>query len=104
MKRLEIFLPFVGVAVLLAVWSLTVWARVVDPVLLPSPIATFKAMWVGMTSGKLGVDHQDGGAHDLFHRDRGGGRNSVRHSARHVCKSRWLRRGSFCNLTWYPSF
>jgi len=49
-------LPFVGVAVLLAVWSLTVWARVVDPVLLPSPIATFKAMWVGMTSGKLGVD------------------------------------------------
>ena len=56
MKRLEILLPFVGVAVLLAVWSLTVWARVVDPVLLPSPIATFKAMWVGMTSGKLGVD------------------------------------------------
>ncbi|HXQ06568.1 MAG TPA: hypothetical protein VN831_17710, partial [Bradyrhizobium sp.] len=49
-------MPFVGVAVLLAVWSLTVWARVVDPVLLPSPIATFKAMWVGMTSGKLGVD------------------------------------------------
>ncbi len=48
MKRLEILLPFVGVAVLLAVWSLTVWARVVDPVLLPSPIATFKAMWVGM--------------------------------------------------------
>ena len=35
MKRLTILLPFVGVAVLLAVWSLTVWARVVDPVLLP---------------------------------------------------------------------
>ena len=49
-------LPFVGVAVLLAVWSLTVWARVVDPVLLPSPVATFRSMWVGMTSGKLGVD------------------------------------------------
>ncbi len=56
MKRLQILLPFVGVAVLLAIWSLTVWARVVDPVLLPSPVATFKAMWVGMTSGKLGVD------------------------------------------------
>jgi ABC-type nitrate/sulfonate/bicarbonate transport system permease component len=56
MKRFEILLPFVGVAVLLAVWSLTVWARVVDPVLLPSPIATFRAMWVGMTSGKLGAD------------------------------------------------
>ena len=49
-------LPLVGVAVLLAVWSLTVWARIVDPVLLPSPIATFQAMWNGMTSGKLGVD------------------------------------------------
>ena len=56
MKRFEAFLPFVGVAVLLAVWSLTVWARVVDPVLLPSPISTFRAMWIGMTSGKLGLD------------------------------------------------
>ena len=43
MKRFEMFLPFVGAAVLLAVWSLTVWARVVDPVLLPSPVATFRA-------------------------------------------------------------
>jgi NitT/TauT family transport system permease protein len=56
MKRLEPLLPFVGVAVLLLVWSLTVWARVVDPVLLPSPVATFRAMWAGMTSGKLGLD------------------------------------------------
>src|SRR5258708_15805367 len=56
MKRGEPVLAFVGVAVLLAVWSLTVWLRVVDPVLLPSPAATFSAMWVGMTSGKLGLD------------------------------------------------
>ena len=56
MKRFEVFLPVVGVAVLLTVWSLTVWARVVDPVLLPSPISTFRAMWIGMTSGKLGLD------------------------------------------------
>jgi ABC-type nitrate/sulfonate/bicarbonate transport system permease component len=56
MKRLQILLPFVGVAVLLAVWSLTVWARVVDPVLLPSPVTTFRAMWAGMTGGKLGID------------------------------------------------
>ncbi|MEA2818091.1 MAG: hypothetical protein QOJ86_95, partial [Bradyrhizobium sp.] len=56
MKRFEALLPFVGVGVLLAIWSLTVWARVVDPVLLPSPIATFRAMWIGMTSGKLGLD------------------------------------------------
>jgi ABC-type nitrate/sulfonate/bicarbonate transport system permease component len=56
MKRLQILLPFVGVAVLLAIWSLTVWARVVDPVLLPSPVTTFRAMWTGMTNGKLGLD------------------------------------------------
>src|SRR6266699_4744928 len=56
MKRLQSLLPFVGVAVLLAVWSLVTWARVVDPVLLPSPISTFRAMWIGMTSGKLGAD------------------------------------------------
>src|SRR6195952_4954412 len=56
MKRLQVLLPFVGVAVLLAVWSLTVWARIVDPVLLPSPVTTFRAMWIGMTSGKLGLD------------------------------------------------
>jgi len=56
MKRFEVLLPFVGVAVLLAVWSLAVWARVVDPVLLPSPLATFRALWIGMTSGKLGAD------------------------------------------------
>src|SRR3982074_1943833 len=55
-KRLEILLPFVGVIVLLAVWSFTVWLRIVAPVLLPSPIATFKAMWAGMFHGKLGVD------------------------------------------------
>src|SRR6202795_528184 len=56
MKRLQPLLPFVGVAVLLIVWSLTVWARVVDPVLLPSPLATFRTLWQGMTSGKLGLD------------------------------------------------
>src|SRR4029077_18655659 len=56
MKRLQPLLPFVGVAVLLTVWSLTVWARVVDPVLLPSPASTFRAMWIGVTTGKLGAD------------------------------------------------
>ena len=55
-KRFEILLPLVGVAVLLAIWSFTVWMRIVDPVLLPSPIATFKAMWAGMFHGKLGID------------------------------------------------
>jgi ABC-type nitrate/sulfonate/bicarbonate transport system permease component len=56
MKRFTPYLPVVGVAGLLLIWTLTAWARLVDPVLLPSPAATFRAMWTGMTSGKLGVD------------------------------------------------
>ena len=56
MKRLETYLPVVGVVGLLLIWALTVWTRLVDPVLLPSPAATFRAMWTGMTSGKLGLD------------------------------------------------
>jgi NitT/TauT family transport system permease protein len=55
MKRLEALLPIVGVAGLLAIWSLTTWRQWVDPVLLPSPILTFKAMWAGM-HGALGFD------------------------------------------------
>jgi NitT/TauT family transport system permease protein len=55
-KRLEVLLPLVGVVVLLAVWSVVTSLRIVDPVLLPSPAATFKALWTGMFHGKLGVD------------------------------------------------
>jgi ABC-type nitrate/sulfonate/bicarbonate transport system permease component len=56
MKRLTPYLPVVGVVGLLLIWTVTVWTRLVDPVLLPSPAATFRAMWTGMSSGKLGVD------------------------------------------------
>jgi len=56
MKRLESYLPVVGVVGLLLIWALTSWTRLVDPVLLPSPAATFRAIWTGMTSGKLGLD------------------------------------------------
>jgi NitT/TauT family transport system permease protein len=56
MKRLAPYLPVVGVVGLLLIWALAVWTRLVDPVLLPSPAATFRAMWTGMTSGKLGLD------------------------------------------------
>ena len=56
MKRLAPYLPVVGVVGLLLIWALTVWTRLVDPVLLPSPAATFRAIWTGMTSGKLGLD------------------------------------------------
>jgi NitT/TauT family transport system permease protein len=50
------FLPIVGVVGLLAIWSLTTWQQWVDPVLLPSPISTFKALWQGMNGGALGFD------------------------------------------------
>jgi sulfonate transport system permease protein len=55
-KRFEAFLPVVGVAGLLAIWSLATWRQWVDPVLLPSPISTFKELWVGMDGGALGFD------------------------------------------------
>jgi sulfonate transport system permease protein len=50
------FLPVVGVIGLLAIWSLATWLQWVDPVLLPSPILTFKALWHGMDGGALGFD------------------------------------------------
>ena len=50
------FLPVVGVAGLVAIWSMATWQQWVDPVLLPSPIATFKALWQGMNGGALGFD------------------------------------------------
>ncbi len=55
MKRIEPFLPVVGVVGLIALWSIATWMRVVDPVLLPSPLATFQAMWKGL-GGQLGHD------------------------------------------------
>jgi ABC-type nitrate/sulfonate/bicarbonate transport system permease component len=55
-KRLDALLPLIGVIGLIVVWYIAVWYRIVDPVLLPSPVATFKAMWAGMTGGALGVD------------------------------------------------
>ena len=56
MKRLDPFLPIVGVAGLVVAWYLAVWSQIVDPVLLPSPTKTFWALWKGMTGGALGFD------------------------------------------------
>ena len=58
MKRFksEPYLPIIGVIGLLIVWYIAVWYRVVDPVLLPSPTETFRAMWTGMAGGQLGFD------------------------------------------------
>ncbi len=56
MRRLEPYLPAVGVIVLVACWYLVVWLRAVDPVLLPSPTEAFDALWKGMNGGKLAGD------------------------------------------------
>jgi sulfonate transport system permease protein len=53
--KTEAFLPVVGVVGLVAIWSLVTWRQWVDPVLLPSPIATFDSLWRGM-QGALGFD------------------------------------------------
>jgi sulfonate transport system permease protein len=53
--RLQAFLPMIGVVGLLAIWSLVTTAQWVDPVLLPSPVSAFKALWQGM-HGALGFD------------------------------------------------
>ena len=54
--RRDAFLPLVGVAGLIAVWYLAVWARVVDPVLLPPPQDAFAALVKGMAGGDLSRD------------------------------------------------
>jgi len=56
MKWLEPLLPAIGVVVLIMLWYLAVWLRVVDPVLLPPPTDTFRALWKGMNGGQLGAD------------------------------------------------
>ncbi len=50
------FLPVIGVVGLLAIWSFATYAQWVDPVLLPSPVATFTSLWQGMDGGTLGFD------------------------------------------------
>jgi sulfonate transport system permease protein len=54
-NKADAFLPALGVAGLLAIWSLVAWRQWVDPVLLPSPVATFDSLWRGM-QGTLGFD------------------------------------------------
>jgi sulfonate transport system permease protein len=55
-ESLKPLLPIVGIVGLVALWSLVTWRQWVDPVLLPSPIATAKALWKGMDGGALGFD------------------------------------------------
>jgi sulfonate transport system permease protein len=54
--RFDPYLPVIGVIGLIVVWYMAVWYEVVDRVLLPSPTDTFRALWKGMTGGRLGFD------------------------------------------------
>jgi len=54
-RNSDLFVPLIGVAVMLALWYLAVTARVIDPVLLPLPTDTARAAWKGF-NGKLGTD------------------------------------------------
>jgi ABC-type nitrate/sulfonate/bicarbonate transport system permease component len=54
--RFDPYLPIIGVIGLIAIWYVAVWYQVVDPVLLPSPVDTFRALWNGMAGGRLGLD------------------------------------------------
>ncbi|WP_407180270.1 ABC transporter permease [Bradyrhizobium sp. STM 3562] len=54
--KAKAWLPLIGVAILLTVWELASALKLVDPVLLPSPYATFRTLWEGMMAGKLGAD------------------------------------------------
>jgi sulfonate transport system permease protein len=54
--RATAFLPIVGVVGLLALWSMASYGQWVDPVLLPSPLSTFRSLWQGMDGGPLGFD------------------------------------------------
>ena len=47
------FLPLIGVFGLVLLWYVGYWARIVDPVLLPSPHAAAAALWKGMAGGAL---------------------------------------------------
>src|SRR3712207_3564863 len=49
-------LPVVGVVVLIALWYVVIAARLVDPVLLPSPVEAMRALWTGLVGGSLLFD------------------------------------------------
>jgi ABC-type nitrate/sulfonate/bicarbonate transport system permease component len=55
-KPLDPLLPLIGVIALVAIWWLVFALRLVDPVLLPGPIETFRALWKGLSGGTLGAD------------------------------------------------
>ena len=49
-------LPIIGIAVLIAIWYAAIAARLVDPVLLASPLESMRALWTGLVGGSLLYD------------------------------------------------
>ena len=52
--------PATGALLLVVVWWLIHASGAVDPVLLPSPAETARALWKGSVEGTLGVDYKPG--------------------------------------------
>jgi len=52
-KSLEPLEPLTGALVFIFIWWLCTSLKLVDPILLPSPQASAKAMWTGLTTGTL---------------------------------------------------
>jgi NitT/TauT family transport system permease protein len=48
--------PFWGAALLVALWAAATSLKIIDPVLLPSPVDSFAALWKGMANGDLFTD------------------------------------------------
>lgn len=48
--------PLFGAFILVAAWTVLHAIEAVDPVLLPSPLESARAFWIGMTEGTLGAD------------------------------------------------
>ena len=52
----EPLVPLIGAVVFLIIWWLCTAFKLVDPFLLPSPLAAGKAMWTGIFNGTLSLD------------------------------------------------
>lgn len=48
--------PILGAVILILLWAFANIAKLVDPVLLPSPLQSWNAFWYGMTEGTLAHD------------------------------------------------
>jgi ABC-type nitrate/sulfonate/bicarbonate transport system permease component len=55
-ERFGAWTPALGALAFIAIWWVVYQAKVVDPILLPSPQDSFKAIWDGFTGGALTKD------------------------------------------------